>query len=99
MRTNILFFLCGVAVVLFFIASGSYLFSLTTKDTVPGFLEWVFLPGTLLAGFGIVGVHSDHFLSVALIANICFYLSLVAVAWRITLRRQRREGSRTSGSR
>src|SRR5437762_7062802 len=57
-RPKLLFISCAVTVTLFF---GCIEFYLSTRHqpTVPRFIEWVEMPGTLLAAYGLVGVHSD----------------------------------------
>jgi hypothetical protein len=60
-RTKSTFWCYTVAVILFFCFVGLYV-NADTKGNIPAFIEWIGLPGTLIAAFCLVGVHSDHFI-------------------------------------
>jgi hypothetical protein len=72
-RRNLTFGLAayGVAVVVFFC-----FFLLLRSSELPQWVEWVSLPGILIAGFGLVGVHSSLFVAASIIVNIGIYFGL-----------------------
>jgi len=76
-------FVCyGVGVVLFFALVGCYL-AADQKGDLPMLLEWISLPGTLLAVYCLVGVHSDHFILASILANIGVYLLVPYLLWKL----------------
>lgn len=81
-RSKLLFVCYAVAVVLFFGCVGFYL-SADQKGDVPGLIEWIGMPGTLLAVYALVGVHSDHFILASILANIGVYLLVPVVIWKL----------------
>jgi len=84
-RSKLLFVGYGVGVVLFFSYLGAYL-SADHGGNVPSVIEWIGMPGTLLAVYGLVGVHSDHFVLASILANIGIYLLVPYLVGRLLSR-------------
>jgi len=72
-RSKFVFICYAVGVVLFFGCIELYL-SAREQVNVPTFVEWVEMPGSLLAAYCLVGVHSDHFVLASFLSNIAVYL-------------------------
>ncbi len=81
-RSKLLFIGYCVGVILFFGCIGVYLSGDQTGN-VPSFIEWIGMPGTLLAVYGLVGVHSDHFVLASILANIGIYLLVPYLVWKL----------------
>jgi hypothetical protein len=81
-RSKLAFVCYGVGVVLFFALVGRYL-AADQKGDLPTLLEWICLPGTLLAVYCLVGVHSDHFILASILANIALYLLVPYLVWKL----------------
>lgn len=77
------FFLCyAIGVLLFFGCIEIYL-SARERAHVPSFVEWVEMPGSLLAAFCLVGVHSDYFALAAFLSNVAVYLLVPYLGWKL----------------
>jgi hypothetical protein len=81
-RSKLTFVCYGVGLVLFFALVGRYLVA-DQKGDLPTLLEWICLPGTLLAIYCLVGVHSDHFILASILANIAVYLLVPYLVWKL----------------
>jgi hypothetical protein len=73
-----------ICVVLFFGCVGLYL-SDTQSRGVPSLIELIGIPGVFIAVFCLVGVHSEHFILVSILANIVFYLLTPWLLWKVFL--------------
>ena len=79
-------FLCyGASVALFFVVIGVYL-DLSHDRPIPPFIEWISLPGALLAG-----VHSDYFFTGMTIINIAIYAGIPYLIWTVVERRRNQQ--------
>jgi len=67
-----------------------------TKGNIPTFIEWIGLPGTLIAAFCLVGVHSDHFILASILANIGVYLLIPYLLWKMFSRWKKRHPDQTA---
>jgi len=81
-RSKLLFTCYSLGVIVFFACVGLYL-SAHEQGDVPKLLEWIGMPGVLLAVFCLVGVHSDHFVLASILANIAVYLIVPWLLWRL----------------
>ena len=68
--------------ILFFVAVGIYI-HVERPSQIPSIIEWVGLPGTLIAIFCIAGVHSDYFILASILANIGIYLVIPWLGFRL----------------
>ena len=73
---------CYAACVILFFGISGLVVSAETTGTVSPVVEWVSLPGSMLA-LWTVGVHSDHFVLVSSLGNIVFYVSGPLLLWKI----------------
>ena len=81
-RSKIVFFCYDVGVIFFFSFVGFYL-SAHEHGEIPMLVEWIGMPGVLLAAFCLVGVHSDHFILASILANIGVYLLISWLIWKM----------------
>lgn len=81
-RTKLVY-ICYVVGVIFCFGCIALYLSADQKGDVPMIIELLAIPGTLLAAFGLVGIHSDHFISVSILANIGFYLLIPYLFWKV----------------
>ena len=81
-RSKLAFVCYGVGVILFFSFVGFYL-SAHEQGEIPTLVEWIGIPGVLLAAFYLVGVHSDHFILASILANIGVYLLIPRLIWKM----------------
>ena len=91
---SLVLFGCYVAcVVLFFGITGFRLSAHLTGNLSP-VVGWLWFPGIFLA-FWTVGVHSDRFMFVSILANIAVYLVVPFLLWKlfVQLRKQRNRGN------
>ena len=93
-KSKLLFLYYVVAVILFFSVVGLYV-NADTKGNIPAIIEWIGLPGTFIAAFCLVGVHSDHFILASILANIGIYLLVPYLLWKVFTFWKRRHTGKT----
>jgi hypothetical protein len=81
-RSKLVFACYSLGVIVFFSCVGFYV-TANEQGDVPNLLEWIGMPGVLLAVFCLVGVHSDHFVLASILANIAVYLLVPWLLWRL----------------
>jgi hypothetical protein len=81
-RTKLALVCYGVTAVVFFVSVAPWLLT-EQKGYASMLCAWIASPGIYLAAFCLVGVHSDHFVLVSILANIAFYLLAPWLLWKI----------------
>jgi len=67
-------------------------------SVIPAFIEWVSLPGVLIAVYCMTGPHSDHFIFASMLASISVYLFVPYFVWSLFLRCKRRRPHQSEGN-